>query len=382
MSTTQLGIGQIEKVMDAEVLSVARSGVFKTGGARSAAIYLKYVTGTEASVTIKVEVSADGTTYYLAPGFLPSSATLSASKNFRLMLDKLAEFWKYVKVTVTPATAGSAPGTITMLVRRGDSRQPIRKYGVGDTRPTAAASMSSPGSSVGVSGLGRNVGTSDPSSWTRSFGAAIGTHASPKTLKIATKAYTGETPARASGSADTDDFVGAPLAHIPVVPGTFSVALNEMVSGTARTAIDDGQGNIVGTGVTGTIVYATGVVTLRTTAQNVDDSTVVCAYSAVNATLDQGTVTKHGAADVVTYTEYTKGDEASMTLFGEVQIGSDWYELGTAFTYSATGNYSDTFAGLASWELAVRLGIRAPDGTPTGTAYVAARVNLDTVQHH
>lgn len=95
-----------------------------------------------------------------------------------------------------------------------------------------------------------------------------------------------ETPLRSSGSTDTDDFVavlsaltaGGTPRFVPIRPGTVSITYNETSTGTARAATDDGNGNLIGTGTTGTINYTTGVLTMRATSNAVDDSTVQVSY--------------------------------------------------------------------------------------------------------
>jgi hypothetical protein len=93
-----------------------------------------------------------------------------------------------------------------------------------------------------------------------------------------------EATVRAGGTLNTDPWSGV-LAHLPVVPGSVVVTFNETPGGVARTATDDGLGVIVGTGVTGTINYATGAVTLASTANNVNDSTVRIDYDYSSATV-------------------------------------------------------------------------------------------------
>lgn len=68
------------------------------------------------------------------------------------------------------------------------------------------------------------------------------------------------------------------LANAPVVPGSLTIAYP--VGGVSRNATDSGaDGNIAGTGVTGTIDYATGEVTLDFTAQPDRASTLTSAYT-------------------------------------------------------------------------------------------------------
>lgn len=89
-----------------------------------------------------------------------------------------------------------------------------------------------------------------------------------------------ETPTRSGGSVDTDPFL-ATLASIPIA-GSINGTYDETTSGTPRTFTDDGAGNLTGVGVTGTIVYATGAISITSLANNVDDSTVVVKYGVVD----------------------------------------------------------------------------------------------------
>lgn len=68
------------------------------------------------------------------------------------------------------------------------------------------------------------------------------------------------------------------LAHAPIIPGTVSLAYP--VGGVNRSATDPAaDGNLTGTGVTGTLNYATGDVTLRFTTPPDRAAAITCAYS-------------------------------------------------------------------------------------------------------
>jgi hypothetical protein len=105
----------------------------------------------------------------------------------------------------------------------------------------------------------------------------------PRTGPLNTEYYSSGTvpqltPARTSGTPDTDTFVTV-LSPTPIKPGTLSGSFAETTSGTTRSFADDGNGNVIGTGVTsGTIDYTTGALVLAATSNNVDDSTVVVTY--------------------------------------------------------------------------------------------------------
>lgn len=97
------------------------------------------------------------------------------------------------------------------------------------------------------------------------------------------KRTSAETPTRTSGSADVDPFAGT-LANVPVVPGSVSGTFDETPSTTSRSFTDtdsgDGTGTLTGTGVSGTINYLTGAITLEadTAGEHVDDSTLSITY--------------------------------------------------------------------------------------------------------
>lgn len=86
-----------------------------------------------------------------------------------------------------------------------------------------------------------------------------------------------EAPTRSGGVADTDAFV-ATLADVPVVKGSVTITFDETVTATARTLTDDGAGALTGTGGSGTIDYETGAISVSSSANNVDDSTVSVDY--------------------------------------------------------------------------------------------------------
>jgi len=87
-----------------------------------------------------------------------------------------------------------------------------------------------------------------------------------------------ETPTRTSGGADADAFVGS-LGYTPVRPGTVSGSYTETTSGTSRTFTDDGAGNLVGVGLgTCTVNYDTGALSIASSANDVDDSTLSITY--------------------------------------------------------------------------------------------------------
>lgn len=98
---------------------------------------------------------------------------------------------------------------------------------------------------------------------------------------------TAETPARSSGVADTDDFIGT-LSQRPI-PNCVEGQFNETPSATLRTFTDDGAGNLSGAGVTGEVDYDTGQITLRATTggQEVDDSTVALNFVGHDADPDE-----------------------------------------------------------------------------------------------
>lgn len=85
---------------------------------------------------------------------------------------------------------------------------------------------------------------------------------------------------RAGDTADADTALGLEftLDHSPVVPG--SVTLTYDVGGTPRSVSDTGEdGQLSGTGVTGTINYATGAVALRFTAPPDRAALLLCDYT-------------------------------------------------------------------------------------------------------
>jgi hypothetical protein len=91
---------------------------------------------------------------------------------------------------------------------------------------------------------------------------------------------TSETITRTSGTADMDDFIGT-AAYYPIIPGTMNGTATELVAGTVYPMTDDGAGTLVSTQsglATATVNYATGVITLATTTNDVDDSSVVFTY--------------------------------------------------------------------------------------------------------
>lgn len=143
-------------------------------------------------------------------------------------------------------------------------------------------------------------------------------------------AVTGESVPRDSGTTDNDPFVGT-LAKAPIRPGTVTVTFNETSTATARTAADDGEGNLTGTGIAAgsTIDYATGEFSLGSTANNVDDSTLAAAYSPLRyvhnpITLDEG----HGAGQVRALRDFDP-----VTRIGRVDANWTAYpSVGTKFS--------------------------------------------------
>lgn len=95
-----------------------------------------------------------------------------------------------------------------------------------------------------------------------------------------------EAPARTSGVADTDAFATR-LAYAPIRPGSVQIVYTETVSGTSRTVTDDGNGNLVGTGSSGTIDYNSGAVSLSATTNNVTDASARATYRYVMEGSDQ-----------------------------------------------------------------------------------------------
>ncbi|KON79419.1 hypothetical protein PA01_12845 [Azoarcus sp. PA01] len=118
------------------------------------------------------------------------------------------------------------------------------------------------------------------------------------------------------------------LAQAPVVPGT--LAISYPVAGTTRTATDaDQNGNITGTGITGTINYATGDVTLDFTAPPDAAANVANAYtwrdgadllSGTTATISGGQFTVPGTAP------FRNGGSMTFVLSGaDVQLAAPAY---------------------------------------------------------
>lgn len=101
------------------------------------------------------------------------------------------------------------------------------------------------------------------------------------------------------------------LENVPVIPRTVTVVAT--VGAAAKTGTDDGYGNISGTGISGTVNYESGAITITTTAAIDDGEDVVCDYS-YGSTLD-----KHiPAAILVNDVDATSADvSAEIALVGE-----------------------------------------------------------------
>jgi hypothetical protein len=95
-----------------------------------------------------------------------------------------------------------------------------------------------------------------------------------------------EATARTSGSANADAYV-TKLAYTPVRPGSVSITYTETSTSTARTVTDDGNGNLIGTGSSGTINYNTGAISLSATTNDVTDTSVRATYRYVMEGSDQ-----------------------------------------------------------------------------------------------
>lgn len=85
-----------------------------------------------------------------------------------------------------------------------------------------------------------------------------------------------ESPPDTSGSPDTDAWTGT-LLVVPVAPNTISGTYDNTPSATPLAFTDDGVGGIIGD-ATGTINYATGEISISSTVEDIDSSTVVITY--------------------------------------------------------------------------------------------------------
>lgn len=95
-----------------------------------------------------------------------------------------------------------------------------------------------------------------------------------------------EAPARTGGSANTDAYVTR-LAYTPIRPGSVQITYTESSTLTARSVTDDGNGNLIGTGSSGTIDYNTGAISLSASTNNVTDASVRATYRYVMEGSDQ-----------------------------------------------------------------------------------------------
>ena len=121
------GSGVLSTVLDGITLTASAQSVEVEILDEAASLFqLSYTKGTETSMTFNLQLSTDdGTTYYDAfRGLAPVEETFTATSLERYVLN-LPGFINKVKISATGNTIGTAPGTVTVKMRRSSVNNPI-----------------------------------------------------------------------------------------------------------------------------------------------------------------------------------------------------------------------------------------------------------------
>lgn len=125
--TTTDGSGVLTSVLDGITLTASTQSVeVAILDEASVLIQLSYTKGTETSMTFNIQLSTDdGTTYYDAfRGLTPVEETFTATSLERYLLD-LPGFINKIKISALGNTISTAPGTVTVGMRRSSVNNPI-----------------------------------------------------------------------------------------------------------------------------------------------------------------------------------------------------------------------------------------------------------------